>query len=398
MLSIKSTTKRFVPATLAALSALFCTVCVGPALAVVTDINGLIVQRDTEENDPGGTNTSAYRQSNLLINGASLPGVPPTETIVVNNLAAPFTVFEDSYDNEPALPGFSANRTNAWFTDDGTDRYELLNAQPFEMWVTVNLDASLYTRDNRKEAGFRFQRPNDHAANSLFIVTVDDAAGGQVAAIGPSGIFVTTQSFDGLDPVNGVYVPGTDARLGFRYTPPGVNVITDPAHYEFIFDANADGVDMVTYSTTPNNFGGYLDGTTFGLYTQNHVADGNPDIFGDETTFANEFIDATFTDLVFIDPLTAIAGDYNASGQVEQGDLDLVLQNWGVVTDANNIPLGWLNDLPEGQIEQAELDGVLSNWGATAAPDFSGALVPEPAMPAALALWPLLSGRARARH
>ena len=79
-----------------------------------------------------------------------------------------------------------------------------------------------------------------------------------------------------------------------------------------------------------------------------------------------------------------ITGDYNASGQVEQGDLDLVLQNWGDVTPP--VPTGWVNDLPVGQIEQTELDKVLQNWGSTSAPDFSGSAVPEPAMTAAFGI------------
>ncbi len=80
-----------------------------------------------------------------------------------------------------------------------------------------------------------------------------------------------------------------------------------------------------------------------------------------------------------------IPGDYNGSGQVEQGDLDLVLQNWGDDTDANGAPTGWTNDLPQGLIDQAELDGVLLNWGDTALPDLNGsAAVPEPV---ALSLW-----------
>ena len=83
---------------------------------------------------------------------------------------------------------------------------------------------------------------------------------------------------------------------------------------------------------------------------------------------------------------TAITGDYNGSGQVEQADLDLVLQNWGRDTDTAGIPLAWVNDLPQGQVEQSELDKVLQNWGATSAPDFSGTDVPEPAAFAALAL------------
>ena len=68
------------------------------------------------------------------------------------------------------------------------------------------------------------------------------------------------------------------------------------------------------------------------------------------------------------------AGDYNKSGQVEQGDLDLVLLNWGAETPP--IPAGWDNDLPNGQIDQEELDGVLLNWGNTSG---AAAAVPEPA-------------------
>ncbi len=78
--------------------------------------------------------------------------------------------------------------------------------------------------------------------------------------------------------------------------------------------------------------------------------------------------------------VVVLAGDYNGSGLVEQGDLDLVLQNWGLDTGVGGIPAGWLNDLPSGLIEQEELDGVLSNWGATASPDFGGVVVPEPTM------------------
>jgi len=59
-----------------------------------------------------------------------------------------------------------------------------------------------------------------------------------------------------------------------------------------------------------------------------------------------------------------IAGDYNNSGTVEQGDLDLVLLNWG--GSANPTPAGWINDLPTGFVDQDELDGVLLNWGQSA--------------------------------
>ncbi len=87
--------------------------------------------------------------------------------------------------------------------------------------------------------------------------------------------------------------------------------------------------------------------------------------------------------------ISGLPGDYNNNGQVEQGDLDLVLQNWGLDSNGGS-PTGWSNDLPDGVIDQAELDGVLQNWGGTAAPDLRGTSVPEPATAALLGLCALV--------
>ena len=69
----------------------------------------------------------------------------------------------------------------------------------------------------------------------------------------------------------------------------------------------------------------------------------------------------------------SLVGDYNNSGQVEQGDLDLVLLNWGS-DSAANVPAGWINDLPVGIVDQAELDKVLLNWG-------NSTILPPPTIP-----------------
>ncbi len=96
----------------------------------------------------------------------------------------------------------------------------------------------------------------------------------------------------------------------------------------------------------------------------------------------------SFIKVTYVYDAASLTGDYNNSGQVEQGDLDLVLQNWGTDTTGNTPP-GWTNDLPTGLVDQGELDGVLLNWGSSAAPGFNGGAVPEPAaavflLPAAL--------------
>lgn len=76
----------------------------------------------------------------------------------------------------------------------------------------------------------------------------------------------------------------------------------------------------------------------------------------------------------------ALIGDYDASGSVEQADLDLVLTNWGLDTDAAGVPAGWVLGLPDGVVDQAELDAVLTNWGSSSAPSVEGSAVPEPGL------------------
>ncbi|MEM1098302.1 MAG: PEP-CTERM sorting domain-containing protein [Planctomycetota bacterium] len=99
--------------------------------------------------------------------------------------------------------------------------------------------------------------------------------------------------------------------------------------------------------------------------------------------------------------LAAITGDYNGNGQVEQGDLNIVLNNWGspllpadgIAVDA--LPNGASFD---GLIDQNELNAVLNNWGSTATPDLPGfatTSLPEPATAALLGLGGLATLRRR---
>ncbi len=84
------------------------------------------------------------------------------------------------------------------------------------------------------------------------------------------------------------------------------------------------------------------------------------------------------------EPIVVIDGDYNASGDVEQEDLDLILQNWGVPFEL--VSAGWVSQRPEeGIVDQAELDAVLQNWGDNASPGFSPGALPEPGVVVAAA-------------
>ncbi len=80
-----------------------------------------------------------------------------------------------------------------------------------------------------------------------------------------------------------------------------------------------------------------------------------------------------------LDRVFYLAGDYNANGLVEQGDLDNVLQNWGRDVAATGLPNGWNNDKPYGLVDQAELDRVLQNWGQQSSAIFDERVLPEPA-------------------
>lgn len=93
-----------------------------------------------------------------------------------------------------------------------------------------------------------------------------------------------------------------------------------------------------------------------------------------------------------------IWGDYNADGSIGQGDLDLVLLNWGATDTPDGFraaaaPYGFF----DGAISQNELDSVLLNWGAGTSPGFPGiTAIPEPTTAGALlGLAALSCGRRR---
>ncbi|MEM1446269.1 MAG: glycoside hydrolase family 16 protein [Planctomycetota bacterium] len=107
------------------------------------------------------------------------------------------------------------------------------------------------------------------------------------------------------------------------------------------------------------------------------------------------WIDAATLTLTAPGQTPALAGDFNGNGQIEQGDLNLVLTNWGRSAGPNP-PQGWNNTQGlAGFIDQNELNAVLTNWGSAASPDFQGFTVPEPATAASLIALGALTRRLR---
>jgi len=72
---------------------------------------------------------------------------------------------------------------------------------------------------------------------------------------------------------------------------------------------------------------------------------------------------------VIVEPLL---GDYDDSGEVGTGDLNLVLFNWN--EPGSGLPSQWVNQRPAGIVGVEQLNGVLFNWANTA----SASTVPEP--------------------
>lgn len=71
---------------------------------------------------------------------------------------------------------------------------------------------------------------------------------------------------------------------------------------------------------------------------------------------------------------SALAGDFDGDGVINQGDLDLVLLHWGNTFE----PGSGINVASAIKVDQRALDAVLLHWGA-AAPSPDSAAVPEPA-------------------
>ncbi|MEM1446213.1 MAG: choice-of-anchor tandem repeat NxxGxxAF-containing protein [Planctomycetota bacterium] len=119
-----------------------------------------------------------------------------------------------------------------------------------------------------------------------------------------------------------------------------------------------------------------------------------------EVAFAFELTDGRTGVAVWSDGGTQV-GDYNDNGLVDQGDLNLVLSNWGIDTSPDAaglvaVPVGWINDHPFGVIDQGELNRVLTNWGSSLPPSFAQreSSIPEPGF----AFAALAGLRLRGRH
>ncbi|MEM1445528.1 MAG: hypothetical protein AAGF84_05685 [Planctomycetota bacterium] len=106
-------------------------------------------------------------------------------------------------------------------------------------------------------------------------------------------------------------------------------------------------------------------GTYYGLYFRNF----NPEEADTTVVFDNWSLSTVLV-------ANGLTGDFDDSGSVEQGDLNLVLTNWGADRTFED-PGG--TAFASDTVDQEELNLVLTNWGSSSAPSFEGFAVPEPA-------------------
>ena len=165
----------------------------------------------------------------------------------------------------------------------------------------------------------------------------------------------------------------------------------DPAHNVLSFVGEVSdlgfGADEVLSSMGDSGGPVFIDGAIAGVIafnTSRDDADYNNEFdqswgeagFATRVSSFQEFITmATDGQATFINS-SLYPGDYDASGMVEQADLELVLMNWG--NDLfNPYAAGWINDIPVGSVDQDELDAVLLDWGNSVRALGIGS-VPEP--------------------
>lgn len=122
----------------------------------------------------------------------------------------------------------------------------------------------------------------------------------------------------------------------------------------------------------------YTEATSAKFFAQRILAAGGIDA-GTQVFIDTIGLDsAGFSQNSLADLVGTITGDYNSDGFVSQGDLDLVLLNWGdAVAPAGFDEAALDGGGPfDGLVSQNELDGVLLNWGNGTPP--GAAAIPEP--------------------
>ena len=255
-------------------------------------------------------------------------------------------------------------------TASATHAYFLTSVSPFTQRTFSDTSSGLFTYDLTKSTGTgditTAGQNVQVTANTIAAQLAANTQGSTAIARATLDLRFTLTDPAQLSLTGNAQGPGQDFSGGYSLS---LRRITDPGNTFLLTTSGFTAANWASLLATPLPL-------TPGSYDLRMVASISGGAVGSTTNHA----------LLQLAGNAALAGDYNDSGSVEQGDLDLVLNNWGQ-------PRGtWqnANGFTSAAVDQEELDRVLNHWGSSNAPTLQSGLpgalpgafpgaVPEPA-------------------
>ena len=217
-----------------------------------------------------------------------------------------------------------------------------------------------------------YSNHSNEAFATEFINIAESAVGHPLAAGLPAGLVqIYEDPGDGTLIFYGDLAPGT---IGIAEIDPDVDDVTEASRW---VDANGQAQVGLPFTLTAIDTGGELGpaGEGFGGAPARRVNfplenSGFATLTDDGLKLFNCAVEWVLgrnclddgNDVILLPDLN---GDYNDSGVVELGDLNLVLFNWNA--DEATLPVEWINHRPAAgeSVGLDKLNGVLFNWGKT---------------------------------
>jgi len=260
--------------------------------------------------------------------------------------------------NDPTTEGWGGNGTGTSpvFADMGFDAWNQTDPGAFARYdraIPPDQAAAMLEEGWHAKANVRNLRADD---------SPDDLGGMfevSLAALGQFNLFFGSDANS-----NPLILAADSCCLGGTPIPLDPTITGDGYHlFEMLYDPTVNATDVEII----------VDGISAGFMPPAASNFGDRFNFGSSDSGALGSFNWNLVELLILggeNPL--IPGDFNNSGEVDAGDLNLVLFNWD--QPGSSLPSDWVNQVPSGNVGVLELNDVLFNWGSTGA----SATVPEP--------------------
>ncbi|QDT70173.1 hypothetical protein MalM25_31190 [Planctomycetes bacterium MalM25] len=249
-------------------------------------------------------------------------------------------VYEFSYqiDDGPVLPAFTLTGLEGaayGYTMDDGDFFDRIGSSFFNETEWEDLV------DNGPTQGFLAYHPGD------------DGMDGDTAA--EDGV-IPVEFAGGFEDIRAYTVTNGNGTFNQAEFAPTIDPLAITSGDGTLVDEIISADDLTTYTTALTGSGSVL------TLMLNGVGNGG-----------NEYL--SFDDILLSegDDTMVLEGDFDGNGSVGDGDLTLLLSNWGQAVPP--VPAGWDGFQPTAPgVGDDELTALLNNWGSSA----SGVAVPEP--------------------